>query len=284
MTWPQPDSATLERLYAPGEYRADEGKRFIAPVEWLFEWQKQRAIARLAGGLSNGRMVDIGCGSGYTAAMFARNGWEATGVEFSDETAVHARETYRLAVVTSVSELRGPFDLILVNHVLEHTFEPERLLRECRALLAPGGRLVVAVPNFSSFQACIGRKSWFHRDLPIHLFHFSETGLATLLTASGYTVIERSHSDWPQNFYGWLQTLLNRTRLRHNALYDFLRMKGTDGGLSTAAVVSLLLCIVAVPAALLGMLVEHLFQTGGVIRFTAVPNQTEPEERMDNRA
>lgn len=284
MTWPQPDSDTLEHLYAPGEYRAEEGKRFIAPVEWLFEWQKQRAIARLAGGQISGRMADIGCGSGYTAALFARNGWEACGVEFSDETAIHARETYGLDVVTSISKLQGLFDLILINHVLEHTFDPEQLLRECRALLAPRGRLVVAVPNISSFQARFGRKSWFHRDLPIHLFHFSEAGLATLLAACGYAVIERSHADWPQNFYGWLQTLLNRTGLQHNALYDFLRRKDTNGGLATAAAVSLLLCAVAVPAALLGMLVERLFQTGGVIRFTAVANQTDPEERMSNRA
>lgn len=274
MTWPQPDVATLERFYAPGEYRAEEGKRFVAPVEWLFELQKKCLLVRLAGGLNRGKMVDIGCGSGYTASLFARNGWEVTGVEFSDETAVHARETYRINVMTSVSELKGPFDLILINHVLEHYFDPEQLIHECGRLLSPGGRLVVAVPNFSSFQARFGKKSWFHLDLPIHLFHFTEDGLSELLVKSGYTIVRRSHADWAQNFYGWLQTMLNRAGVRHNALYDFLRMRNKGGGgLSAAVLTSLFLCAVAVPASLLCMFAETVFHAGGVIRFTAVRNQ-----------
>lgn len=274
MTWPQPDITTLERLYAPGEYRVGEGKRFIAPVERLFEWQKKRSIARLAGGLGTGRMLDIGCGSGYTASLFAQNGWSVTGVEFSNDTAVHARETYNIDVVTTVSELEGPFDLILVNHVLEHYFEPKKLLDECSRLLSPTGRLIIAVPNFSSFQSRFGRESWFHRDLPIHLFHFTEGGLAKLLTSSGYVLVSRSHADWPQNFYGWLQTLLNSTGLQHNALYDFLRMKKKSNvGLTAAVFISLLLCVLAIPASLLGLFVERVFQTGGVIRFTAVRNR-----------
>lgn len=283
MTWPQPDIATLQRFYAPGEYRAEEGKRFIAPVEWLFELQKKCLLVRLAGGSSRGSMVDIGCGSGYTASLFARDGWEVTGVEFNDETAVHARETYLIKVVTSVAALQGPFDLILINHVLEHFFDPEQLLCECIRLLSPGGRLVVAVPNFSSFQARLGKKSWFHLDLPIHLFHFTEDGLSELLVKSGYTIVGRSHADWAQNFYGWLQTLLNLTGLRHNALYDFLRMRNNgDHCLTTAVSFSLLLCVLAVPASLFCMLVDTVFHAGGVIRFTAVRNK-DRSFREDNR-
>lgn len=274
MTWPQPDLATLQRFYAPGEYRAEEGKRFIAPVEWLFEFQKKCLLVRLAGGLRRGSMVDIGCGSGYTASLFVRSGWDVTGVEFSDETAVHARETYGIRVATSVTALQGPFDLILINHVLEHCYDPEQLLCECRRLLSSDGRLVVAVPNFSSFQARVGKKNWFHLDLPIHLFHFTEDGLAALLVKSGYTLVGRSHADWAQNFYGWLQTLLNQTGLRRNALYDFLRMKGDFGaGITTQVLLSLLLCLAAVPASLLCMLAETAFHAGGVIRFTAVNTQ-----------
>jgi SAM-dependent methyltransferase len=274
MTWPQPDVATLERFYAPGEYRAEEGKRFIAPVEWLFELHKKLQFTRLSGGLSAGNMLDIGCGSGYTASLFARNGWSVTGVEFSEETAGHARDTYGIPVVTSVSQLQGRYDLILVNHVLEHYYDPARLLQECSRLLSPTGRLVVAVPNFSSFQSRIGQKSWFHRDLPIHLFHFAEDGLAGLLVRSGYTIIGRSHADWAQNFYGWLQTLLNCANLQYNSLYDFLRMRNKgSGGMSSSVLFSLLLSVLAVPASLFGMFVERVFRTGGVICFTAVRNQ-----------
>lgn len=286
MTWPQPDTATLGTYYAAGEYRTEEGKRFVAPVEWLFELQKKRYFTALAGTADSGRMVDIGCGSGFTASLFAKNGWTVTGVEFSDETASHARETYHIDVVTSVSSLEGPFDLILVNHVLEHFYEPEQVLFDCRRLLAPAGRLVVAVPNFDSLQSRFGREYWFHRDLPIHLFHFSEKGLASLLAKSGFDIIARSHADWPQNFYGWLQTLLNRMGLKRNALYDFLRLRDRSAKktLTSSVIISLIMCIVAVPTAFLAVLVEKIFRTGGVIRFTAVGTGAISLQEDGNRA
>ncbi len=277
MTWPQPDVAALERYYAPGEYRGDEGKRFIAPVEWLFELHKKQSYIGLTHGLRVGNMLDIGCGSGYTASLFAAGGWEVTGVEFNNDSAGHARETYGIKVVTSIFNLHGPFDLILVNHVLEHWYEPEKLLLECKRLLSPAGRLVVAVPDFGSFQSRFGRDSWFHCDLPVHLFHFTQNGLEVLLAKSGYVITGRSHADFAQNFYGWLQTLLNRSGLRHNALYNFIRMRNRGvAGVSPSVIISLFLCLLVVPLSLLGMLVEKVSLTGGTIRFTAVHNQAGP--------
>src|SRR6185369_6773082 len=276
MTWPQPDAATLARLYAPGQYRVDEGKRFIAPVEMLFERHKQGLIPRFSNDMQPGRMLDVGCGSGYLASLFARAGWTVTGVEFNDETAIHARETYGINVVTSVASITGQFDLIVVNHVLEHHFEPDILLKECLEQLTPSGRIIVAVPNFSSFQSRIGREHWFHLDFPIHLYHFTDQGLINLLAKSGFNVIQRSNADWVQNFYGWLQTLLNLIGLPHNSLYDFLRMKNSGKNRpSSAIILSLCSCLWAVPAALLGMLVERICRSGGVIRCTAVIDQSQ---------
>ncbi|HCE68583.1 MAG TPA: hypothetical protein DER40_14055 [Geobacter sp.] len=268
MTWPQPDAATLVRLYAPGEYRADRGKRFIAPIEFLFELHKKWLIWRINSSMKSGRMLDVGCGSGFLASLFAGAGWDVTGVERDDDTAIHARETYRIAVVTDIDHARGPFDLIMVNHVLEHLDDPLRMLEKCRELLAPGGRLIIAVPNFSSLQAKVGGAGWFHLDMPFHLYHFSEQGLVGLLHKAGFSVVESSHADWIQNIYGWLQSLLNRAGISYNALYDLLRMRGR--GISASAWSSLLCCLWAVPLALLGICVERVCRTGGVIRCTAV--------------
>jgi len=286
MTWPQPDVATLEELYAPGQYRVDGGKRFIAPVELLFEQHKKGLIPRFSSNMKPGSMLDVGCGSGFLASLFAQAGWTVTGVEFNDETAVHARETYNISVVTDISYVTGYFDLIVVNHVLEHHFEPELLLKECLRLLNPAGRLIVAVPNFSSFQSRIGSKNWFHLDFPTHLYHFTDQGLVNLLIKSGFTVINRSNADWVQNFYGWLQTLLNLVGLDHNALYNFLRMKHRAKKWPSAAIIlSLFSCLWAIPTSLLGMFVERLFRTGGVIRCTAVPDQSHQQgsNNADNR-
>lgn len=276
MTWPRPDQGTLAQLYAPGEYRADQGKRFIAPIEFLFELHKKWLIRRIGSGGKVGRLLDVGCGSGFLASLFAGAGWDVTGVERDDNTAIHARETYQIRVVTEIAAVRGLFDLIMVNHVLEHLDDPLQLLEQCRGLLAPGGRLIVAVPNFSSLQAVVGGAGWFHLDLPIHLFHFSEEGLVSLLTKAGLNVVERSHADWIQNIYGWLQTLLNRAGISHNSLYDLLRMKGR---ISAPAWISLISCLWAVPLALAGICIERLFRTGGVIRCTAVVADTSRETK-----
>lgn len=276
MTWPPPDQGTLAQLYAPGEYRADQGKRFIGPIEFLFELHKKWLIRRIGSGGTGRRLLDVGCGSGFLASLFAGADWDVTGVERDDNTATHARETYQIRVETEIAAVRGNFDLIMVNHVLEHLDDPLQLLEQCRGLLAPAGRLIVAVPNFSSLQATVGGAGWFHLDLPIHLFHFSEEGLVGLLTKAGFTVVERSHADWIQNIYGWLQTLLNRAGISHNSLYDLLRMKGR---ISAPALISLVSCFWAAPLALVGICIERLCRTGGVIRCTAVAADTNRETK-----
>lgn len=283
LTWPHPELVTLAKLYAPGEYRGEEGKRFIAPVEILFELHKKWLTARLSKKIQPGKMLDIGCGSGLLASLFARAGWNVAGVELNDETAVHARETYGIKVFTDVYSITEQFDLILINHVLEHYVDPGFLLKKCLSLLKPNGKLVVAVPNFSSLQSRLGRKYWFHLDLPIHLYHFTENGLVNLLVRSGYTVVQRSHADWVQNFYGWLQTLLNMIGLQHNVLYDLLRMKRPSMGWPVAAItISVFSCFWAFPLSLMGMFVEKIFRTGGVIRCTAVKNHESYRSREYN--
>ncbi len=127
-------------------------------------------------------------------------------------------------------------------------------------------------PNFGSIKAAVAGESWFHLGLPIHLYHFSEQGLVDLLEKAGFVVVERSHADWIQNIYGWLQSLLNRAGISHNSLYDLLRMKNSTSLLKIhlPAWISLLSCIWAVPLALGGICVERLCRTGGVIHCTAV--------------
>lgn len=278
LTWPRPDEETLSRLYAPGEYRADQGKRFVGPIEFLFELHKKWLIHRISSSMKVGRMLDVGCGSGFLASLFATAGWNVTGIERDDQTAMHARETYRIQVVTDIDEAVGHFDLIMVNHVLEHLDQPLQFLEKCRELLAPGGRVIVAVPNFSSFQAAVGREGWFHLDLPLHLYHFSGAGLIGLMEKAGLTVVEVSHSDWIQNVYGWLQTLLNRAGIPVNTLYHFLRVRNRSGNLpKTALAVSLLLCVPALFLTIFGLLAERFCRTGGVIRCSAVSEERRSE-------
>jgi SAM-dependent methyltransferase len=69
------------------------------------------------------------------------------------------------------------FDLIVFSHSLEHIPEPLDALSAARALLVPGGRIAIALPNWRSWQRQLFRNYWFHLDLPRHLQHFSPRAL-----------------------------------------------------------------------------------------------------------
>ena len=76
----------------------------------------------------------------------------------------------------------------MIWHVLEHLHDPKGALLEARRILRPGGRLVVAVPNFSSLQARWAGAAWFHLDLPRHLWHFPLAALRRLLADCGFEI------------------------------------------------------------------------------------------------
>jgi 2-polyprenyl-6-hydroxyphenyl methylase/3-demethylubiquinone-9 3-methyltransferase len=103
------------------------------------------------------RLLDIGCGGGLLSEPMARLGFAVTGVDASERNigtaSAHAAEqglaiAYRAATAEAlVAEGAGPFDMILNMEVIEHVADPGPFLRDCAALLAPGGLMVVATLN-----------------------------------------------------------------------------------------------------------------------------------------
>jgi SAM-dependent methyltransferase len=91
------------------------------------------------------------------------------------------------------------FDVITMWHSLEHVPDPKRVLTEARRLLAPKGKLIIAVPNIDSLAFRIFGQSWFGLDLPRHLTHFAPWTLHLLLERVGYRVEPIKmvrHSSW----------------------------------------------------------------------------------------
>ena len=97
-------------------------------------------------------------------------------------------------------------------------------------------RLIVAVPNASSAQARWTGAGWFHLDLPRHLYHFPLSALRRLLAVSGFEELSAHHFSLRQNPFGWVQSLLNRSRrLPRNGLYTLLQpQSGAAARLSPA--------------------------------------------------
>ena len=66
-------------------------------------------------------------------------------------------------------------------HVLEHLPKLENHISVFESLLKPNGRLIVAVPNFKSYDAQYYKTFWAAFDVPRHLWHFSQTSISKLM-------------------------------------------------------------------------------------------------------
>lgn len=228
-TIPKPSPDDLSKLYSAGTYRLDSGKRFNPFAEcliYVFRFLRKKRIQKY---IDKGRILDIGCGRGLFLEIMRKDGWNVTGVEFDAETASYASKAYNIRAIPAQSVIDLPdesFDVITLIHSLEHTPDPAGLINQCKRLLKKKGLIVVAVPNFFSFQASVGKKVWFHLDLPYHLHHFSEEGLSTLLNKYSFKILNIRRFDVEYSPFGWLQTLLNLSGVRENLLFNLIKSPG----------------------------------------------------------
>lgn len=135
-------------------------------------------------------VLDVGCGNGETLQALVRRGYDAQGFEV-DEVAARVVRARGLSV-TLAGDLAGvaypaeAFDIIFLNHVLEHTSDPRSLLHEIRRLLRPGGILFLAVPNASCAQARIFAGAWVAHEVPRHRQFFSHRSLVHIVQDEGF--------------------------------------------------------------------------------------------------
>ena len=157
------------------------------------------------------RVVDVGCGRGDLAAALIGAAWSASGVELSEEACAVARASTpcaRAGTLASVALEPGAYDTAVFNQSLEHLPDPVGDLRRAGEALAPGGLVLVSVPNFDSWQLRRFGSRWFHLDLPRHRVHFGERALREALEHAGFEVIELTTSTTPVGLPGTLQYAL----------------------------------------------------------------------------
>ena len=280
VTIPIPSPSELSSLYSSGTYRSASGKRFVGLVETWVYFARQLRRKRIEKYKRTGRILDIGCGRGVFLDVMRKHGWKVAGTEYNKETAESINKNYNINIVTGDPGDWGfppeSFDVVTMNHVLEHMSAPESAIGECSRLLEKGGLLVVAVPNITSLQSAMGKHLWFHLDIPYHLYHFSEEGLASLLEKYNFNLLKIRRFDLEYNPFGWLQTLFNLTGIRKNFLYNILKKTGSRNSLiSNASKWDLMVTIALLPLYLPMSLVLSLYESfmlkkGGTIEIYAV--------------
>lgn len=273
---PQPDVDRIREFY-PQEYYGHSGTKFTGAIETIVGVVAGRQARYVARGLPPGaRILDVGCGRGVLLGALLKRGCEAHGVELSRDAALGADPAIAIRIVPKLRDAGfsdGYFDRVILWHVLEHLPDPRETLLEIRRILKPGGKVIVAVPNFSSWQARWAGAAWFHLDLPRHLFHFPLPSLRRLLKSCGFHCGAEHHFSLRQNPFGWLQSALNRyTALPRNGLYELMHRRSGDRAPLfdswTRFRMQALFCLGVFPAMLLSVLAA-LFRSGATVHVEA---------------
>jgi 2-polyprenyl-3-methyl-5-hydroxy-6-metoxy-1,4-benzoquinol methylase len=136
-----------------------------------------------------GRLLDVGCGAGGYLKFMRSLGWEVEGVEF-DPAAVEAARQSGLNVRAGVLEEQAyppaSFDVITLQHVIEHVPDPVATMVECARLLRPGGKALFFTPNSASLTHRIFKQDWRGLEPPRHLHIFSPASARRALGLAGF--------------------------------------------------------------------------------------------------
>jgi len=137
-----------------------------------------------------GRVVEIGCSTGILLKLFKDQGWEVLGIEPSGSYKEAAKKEVEV-INKRFEDLKLPknkYDVVILNHTLEHLSNPFATLKEVNSILKKGGIVFIDVPNFGSLSSLLFRKK-FSLLLPKeHNFHFTKDSLTKLLEKSGFRV------------------------------------------------------------------------------------------------
>jgi 2-polyprenyl-3-methyl-5-hydroxy-6-metoxy-1,4-benzoquinol methylase len=189
ITSPQPSLENLGKYYESVDYisHTDSQRSLFEKAYHLVKSIALKNKLALINSLqpTKGRILDIGAGTGDFLSTAKQNGWQTIGVEPSDKAKAIALKK-GVSFVEQTSELENnSFDLITMWHVLEHVPDLDTQIKELKRLLKPDGTLIIAVPNFNSFDAKYYGKFWAAYDVPIHFWHFSKTAVKLLFEKEG---------------------------------------------------------------------------------------------------
>lgn len=200
--WQPQANETMEDEWFGEDYQAE----FSVWVNAFQAWNNRRTLARLAQTRPHSRrLLEIGVGSGSFLNTARKRGYEVMGCDLSAPICERVRRIHGIAMHDkSLATLPGEnrFDIIVMNHVLEHVNQPIAFLNEVHRLLAPGGVVHIAVPNIACWEAKLA--GWTSYE-PYHLAYFDPQTLERTVTTGDLTIERMTTHD---SFSGWFLAVL----------------------------------------------------------------------------
>lgn len=208
LTQSVPDAAGIGTYYKSENYisHTNTNKGLVNKLYGFvrnYTLQGKKKLVQRATGKQAAALLDVGSGVGSFANIMQQHQWHVTALEPDGDARNKAHELYNLQLQPSeqlFSLADNSFDAITLWHVLEHVHDLEKYLQTFNRLLTANGALIIAVPNYTSYDAVAYGKYWAAYDVPRHLYHFSPHSMKILMQRYGFYV-EKMKPMWFDSFY-----------------------------------------------------------------------------------
>ena len=177
--------------------------------------------------MSAGKVLDIGCGVGDFIHTAEEKGWQGLGVEPSEEAKAIAKTRINANIINSekIENLSNEsFDLITMWHVLEHVDDLKWQVTQLQRLIKPTGRIVIAVPNYKSYDGQYYKEHWAAYDVPRHLNHFNRQTITKIFKTIGLELKQTDKLIWDAYYISYMseQYKLHKFPLIKGAIKGFV--------------------------------------------------------------
>ena len=198
-THPIPDEKQIWTYYDHEGYisHTDTSRGQLATIyrfvrRFTMGW-KRRMVEKKTG-LDKGSILDFGCGTGTFLSEMRQADWHTVGIEPNENARTFAVEQRGLDVFDQDRFDRfadRSFDAVTLWHVLEHVHRFDRVMKNIRRVVKPGGKIFFAVPNPESCDAQFYKKDWAALDVPRHLYHFTTASMEYHLGVKKMKIVEK---------------------------------------------------------------------------------------------
>ncbi len=194
-TNPRPDEEALPKYYQSEEYISHSNKNnslihFVYKQARNFTIRKKVKLINRIG--KKGTILDVGCGTGEFLSTCKSDGWKIEGVEPSQVAVNQLVTLLNQQVYNAIFDVshKNLADVITMWHVLEHVPDLNKTFEKINELLKTDGKLVIAVPNYPSYDATLYKELWAAYDVPRHLYHFDRNVMKNLLSKHSLEIKE----------------------------------------------------------------------------------------------
>lgn len=200
ITIPKPTIENLPSYYESEDYISHSDKKsgmFSIIYQFVRSFTLKNKLKIIEQFQPNkGSLLDIGAGTGHFLDLAQKNNWKVKGIEPNDGAKKIASQK-GISFIENVQSLESnSFDVITMWHVLEHVYDLEEQIEQLKRILKKDGTLIIAVPNFHSYDAKYYKQFWAAFDVPRHLWHFSKKSIKKLFQDKNMEVVEMLPMKW----------------------------------------------------------------------------------------